>query len=173
MKRVTPYALIALLCIIGTLRAEWPEKWSNYKHHTEVFDRAMASYETVITTKVKMARDAYLTMLEQERKRSVATKRAKEVVAIDAEIRAVNVGSISGEPPENLPSGVLPGRKYCVEAPEKAEKEVASVRRHTQESYAKWLDDIAAAAAKGKDAELAAIVAAEKKRVAGKAEKAE
>lgn len=164
-------SLIAAVLSFGSvLHAELPPA---LKPTAENYDRSMKSYDATVEAQVKAARDAYIATLDVARKRAAGAKRTEEVAAIEAETKAAKSGPLTGELPANLPNELMTFRERYVSAPKRATDAVASPRRFTRQNYLKWLDGMAAAAARGKDAALEAAVAAERKRVLASEEKAE
>lgn len=163
MKTAIHSALLGAFSFVAVLHAELP---GLLKPTAERFDEGMKGYDKTEAAMVKADRDAYLTVLGVLRKRSEGAKQTEAVAAIDLEIKAVNAGPITGEPPAHLPQEALRYRKQYVDAPEKAVKALASTRRFTREVYLKWLDDTAASVRRfGNDKALEAAVAGEKARV--------
>ncbi|MFO1529071.1 MAG: hypothetical protein U1F77_04865 [Kiritimatiellia bacterium] len=135
------------------------------KPTAENYERAMAEYEKTREAKIDLARQNYLTVLGSMRTSLQRAKQQAQVDVLDAEIKAVKAGPLAAEVPAGLPVQLVTYRRQYLAAPEKAEREIAPLRRHTREEYLRWLDGMEAGARVGKDDALAAGVEAERKRV--------
>ena len=142
--------------------AELPEP---LRTQTKVYEQGMKSYETTVEAQVNVARETYRAQLTAGRRYAEGGKRLKETAAIDADLGALKAGDLSATAPENLPADLLGHRERCRGARARAEASVASSRRFARENHRKWLKDMGAVAARGKDAKLAAAVEAELARL--------
>jgi hypothetical protein len=129
------------------------------------YDAGMKSYDVSEAARITMARQLYLARLNQERRYSEGGKRAKEVAAIDAEIKAVDAGPLAGLASADLPKGLHAFRDEYVKAPGKARELLDKARKKAGQDYLKWLDQMAPIAARSQDKAMIEAIASERKRV--------
>ncbi len=169
LKKHTLFILFSFLVCSQAFAAELHPA---LKRTAEEYEKAQKAADASVAAQTKMARDQYLAVLGAARKREEATKRPAGIAGIDAEIAAVKAGPIEGTPPAQLPADLGTYRDRFISDTKRAAVSNDSVRKHSTDSYLKWLSGMEAAV-KGKDEALVTAILAEKKRILALSQKKE